>query len=352
MTDLKRSRATTLCLAIMLMLGSLLGCSAGAEVPPPLPIAAPITNAAPNDILAIEYRSVSDATLNRMDVTTAERVPLWQMPEQAWVHQISPINDDAIGLSMSPTPAEGEQPYQKAGIYALRIDVDADEPALHPILESEQAGLSYFSPVWTSDGRYIFYVRYLVEGDSLDVTLMRYEVATGSQLEVVKDGVWPRVSAENDRLTYITVDPVTQERGVEVSDLDGSNVVEVVRNGMYFDVDSPMFSADNQYIYFTASLAGRKVSWLDWLFGVRTAEAHADANVPVEWMRVPVDGGEHEQLSSGVKRIIFGDFSADNQSVYFSTTEGLFSMPYDGGPFTQLSPDATIRTFIGQVAAP
>lgn len=321
-------------------------------------VAAEIAEFAPNQIIGMEYRSMTVATLNRIDVTTGERTPLWEMPAEAWVHQIAPINANAVGLSYSPVPADGEQPYQKAGIYALLLEEEST--SLVPILESEQAGLSLYTPVWTPDGRYIFYVRYLTIDNTLDVTLMRYEVATGEQIEIVKDGVWPRVSRQGERLTYITVDPETQERGVVVSDWDGENGVEVVENGMYFDVDTPLFSADNDYIYFTASLAGQKVSWLDWLFGVKTAFAHADANVPVEWMRVPVGGGEHLQLcgspppcaSAENKVIIYGDLSVADDTLYFTTTEGLFSMPAQGGSYTQHSAAATMRTFIGQVAAP
>lgn len=288
------------------------------------------------------------ATLNRIDVTTGERTPLYDMPAQAWVHQIAPINATTIGLSYSPVPTEGEQPYQRAGIYALSLEEEGASPT--PILESEQAGLSYYSPVWTTDGRYIFYVRYLRQGESLDVTLMRYAVATGEQIEIAKDGVWPRVSASGERLTYITVDPETQDRGVVVSDWDGQNAVEVVESGMYVDVDTPLFSPDGEHLYFTASLAGRKVSWLDWLFGVRTAHAHGDANIPVEWMCVSAAGGEHEQLSSENKIIIFGDLSATGDTLYFTTTEGLFSMPAAGGDFTQHNAAATMRTLIGWAA--
>lgn len=288
------------------------------------------------------------ATLNRIDVTTGERTPLWEMPAEAWVHQIAPINANAVGLSYSPIPEEGEQPYQRAGIYALLWEEAG--VSLRPILASQEVGLSYYTPIWTSDGRYIFYVRYLTTGNTLDVTLMRYEVATEAQVEIAKDGVWPRVSraGQAERLTYITVDPETQDRGVVVSDWDGANAIELVESGMYLDVDSPMFSPDGQYIYFTAAAAQREGSWFDWLLGVKMAYAHADSNVPVAWMRVPVAGGQHVQLSSENKRIIFGDFSGDGDTVYFTTTEGLFSMSANGGSYTQHSAAATMRTFIGQ----
>lgn len=309
-------------------------------------VAAEITESLPHQIIGMEYRSITAASLNRIDVLTGERTPLWEMPADAWVHQVAPINANAVGLSYSPVPLEGEQPYQRAGIYALLWE--GESASLLPILESQQVGLSFYTPVWTADGRYIFYARYLTMGATVAVTLMRYEVATGEQIEIAQDGVWPHVSTVGERLTYITVDPETQERGVVVSDWDGENVVEVVASGRYFDVDSPRFSADNQYIYFAASVPAVTTSWLDRLFGVKTAHAHEGINVPVEWLRVPIAGGEHLQLSAENQRIIFGDFSATGDTLYFTTTEGLFSMPAQGGSFTQHSAAATMRTFIGQ----
>lgn len=311
-------------------------------------VASEIADSIPNEIIGMEYRSMTVAALNRIDVLTGVRTALWEMPEQAWVHQIAPINANAVGLSYSPIPMEDEQPYQRAGLYALLWEEEG--ASLIPVLESQEAGVSFYAPVWTADGRYIFYVRYIVSSATVDVTLMRHEVATGLQVEIAKDGVWPRVSTKGELLTYITVNPETQERGVVVSNWDGENVVELVKSGDYFDVDSPLFSADNRYLYFTASIP-RQTSWLDWLFGVKTAYAHADANVPVEWMRVPVAGGEHEQLSAEGKIVIFGDFSATGDILYFTTTEGLFSMPANGGSFTQHSAAASMRTIIGQASS-
>ena len=309
-------------------------------------VAAEITETIPNHIIGMEYRSMRVATLNRIDVTTGERTPLWEMPAEAWVHQVAPINATAIGLSYSPVPEEGEQPYQRAGIYALLLEEEGT--SLLPILESQEVRLSFYAPVWTRDGRYIFYVRNIVERGTVDVTLMRYEVATGEQVEIAKDGIWPHVSAVGERLTYITVNPETQARGLVVSDWNGENVVELAAIGRYFDVDSPRFSNDGQFIYFAAAVP--QTSWLDWLFGVQTAYAHPDVNFPVEWLRVPAVGGEHERLSAENKRIIFGDFSATGDTLYFTTTDGLFSMSADGGSFFQHSASATMRTIIGQVA--
>lgn len=334
----------TVCLTIGLIFGLwLLSCGESAENS--AIVAAEITETVPNQIIGMEYRSLTVAALNRIDVTTGERTPLWEMPAEAWVHQVAPINANAIGLSYSPVPEEGEQPYQRAGIYALLLAEEG--AALLPILESQEKGLSLYAPVWTMDGRYIFYVRNFVEGTTIDVTLMRYEVATGEQIEIAKDGIWPHVSAVGERLTYITVNPETQERGLVVADWDGENVIELAAIGRYFDVDSPRFSNDGQFIYFAAA-ATPQTSWLDWLFGVRTAYAHPDVNFPVEWWRVPVAGGRHEQLSAENRRIIFGDFSATGDTLYFTTTDGLFSMSADGGSFIQHSASATMRTIIGQ----
>lgn len=295
--------------------------------------------------LLADYRSLQDVVINRIESDGGDRELLWTVPTNAWVHQISRVSNGVVGMSYVPAPTDGSpQTYQNAGIFTLALDGTTASP--QALLLPEETAVSYFNPVWTGDGRFVFYVRYDTSNDALNVTLMRYEPATGESIEIAQDGVWPRIAPNNELLTFIVVDPETQDRGLMVTDINGENAVELVSVGEYYDIDTPLFSAESTHIYFTASLAGRKVSWLDWLFGVKVAEAHADQNVPVEWLRVPVTGGEHEQLSRQNQIIVYGDIDQTGETLVFSTLAGLYSMPTTGGDFTLLSDIPSTRTLI------
>lgn len=343
---MKRLLLAFCCVALLIH-----GCGQGLPAPTGEPegVVTPIaTVEAPTTpvLIAPEYQSMRSVSMNLINVAAAteeaESPTLWQMPEGAWIHQITKLDAETISLSYSPLPEDGESGFAAAGIYKLALGAADPEPILLP----DEPDVSYFNPIWTADGRYMFYVRYAGAIEQPNVALMRYDAADGSTQLIAQDGIWPRLSVDNEHLTFIIVDPITQDRGIVVTNLEGGNRVQLVRTGMYYDVDTPVFSQDGDYVYFTASLAGRKVGWLDWLLGVRTVSAHADANVPVEWMRVSVDGGEHEQLSAENRVIMYGDFSADGQTLYFSALDGFYAMPTSGGAYTQLSSIPSIRTFI------
>ena len=78
-------------------------------------------------------------------------------------------------------------------------------------------------------------------------------------------------------------------------------------------------------------------SWLDRVFGVEIALADGS---PADWWRVPVAGGQPEQLTHIYDTSLYGVFSPDGQHIVYCSGSGLSVMNADGtGVTSLLTPD-------------
>ncbi len=316
-------------------------------------LATPIA-ASVDQLILIEYNNYPDFRLSQFDVDTRATDPLFEVEPDGWINQIDFLAaTNSLALSYTPPPVdETAYPFDRAGLYTLALDTPPLE--LQPVYVPDQADLFYFNPVWTPDGRYLFYITFIPDPTArsrFDVALWRYELATEATLKIADDGIWPRVSPDGQKLTYITVDPETLERGLVVTDLAGDNLVQLLKIGAYFDLDSPFFTIDSQHIYFAASLANPAISqhwWEPWL-GVQVAQAHVDQPIPTDWWRMPATGGEPERLTSEELLIIFGSLGSDGL-IYFSASDGLYVANPADGKIQRLVEATNLRNFAIQLA--
>ncbi|MGB1249689.1 MAG: hypothetical protein ACPG8W_03585 [Candidatus Promineifilaceae bacterium] len=322
---------------LLFLLLFMLGCQENTPISPinsilptPQPITSEVVQTGVLDsyLLVLEQRDAPDFRVSRFDLSTLETETLFAVPENGWVNQIALSADNKIlALAYSPPSPDGNLILDRSGIYLLPLDSDAE--TLTPLLVPESANSYYYTPVWSPDSRYIFYVQTVIQNNSfsdLDVTLMRLTVASGETQTIAKDGIWPRVSPDGAHLTFIQVDPDTLERGLVVTNLDGEQRRELVSIGQYFDLDTPLFSADSQSVYFTVARenpATRRTFW-ETVSNLRVSEAHANHNVPSAWWRIGLDGGEAEVLSAETDIILYGAFDTTGEHLYFSTITGLY----------------------------
>jgi len=261
-----------------------------------------------------------------MDLETEEFIELFKIPQNGWINQLD-LSSDGRKLALSYTlPPESAQEgfFSKAGIYLLLLDEmgmpTQAEPV--PLVAPAESETFYYNPIWSPDGRYIFYVRTTPmenpeETESgVNIMMMRYEMETQALMEIAVDGIWPRVSPNGQHLTYIKVDPMTLERSLITTDLAGSDPTELIPVGDFFDLDSPLFSSDSQWIYFIAAQedplqadqsSSQAIPWWMRLLGIDVASAHSSHNIPAEWWRIPAAGGTPEQLTEEGEIIIYGD---------------------------------------------
>jgi len=313
-------------------------------------------------LLFVEYRNHPNFRISQMDLNSDGFIELFNIPQNGWINQLD-LSSDGRLLALSYTsPPENAQAalYRSAGIYLMVLDEmglpTQSEPV--PLLEPEEDDVDYYNPIWTPDGRYIFYIRTTPtenaerpEG-SVDIMLMRYEMETRASREIGADGIWLRVSPNGQRLTYITVNPVTMERGLVATDLEGNALTQLIPAGDFFDIDSPLFSSDSQWVYFTAAeeepttvndSSSQAIPWWMHLLGTSVASAHSSHNLPSEWWRVPASGGIPEQLTNQGEIIIYGAFDYATEQLYYTTMTGLFVL--DGDKIEQLHEARYYQTF-------
>lgn len=314
-------------MVLFIVLLGLVGCSGEPEDPAAANLA--------GQLVVIEQRAYPDFRLSRIDVETDRSTPIFDVPQSGWINQFDIAPDgQTLALSYAPPPAEGDLPFERIGLFLLSLSEAEAQP--QPLLVPTEANTFHYNPVWSMDSRYLFYVSYSPQADNpgiFTVALMRYELGTGETIKIADDGIWPRISPNNQYLTYIAVNPDTLERGLVVSDLDGEEATELLPIGAFFDIDTPLFSGDNRWVYFTATpedTSGQASSFLDWLLGIRPAYAHTNHNVPSAWWRIPVSGGAPEKLTAESEIIIYGYFDEAGQQLYFSTLTGIYTIKADG----------------------
>ncbi len=323
---------------------------------PPAPTLAAAANAAPTlEPVAIPadlkvsgisghlvyVRGVS--TLVRLDLSTGQLTKLFSASGNAWITSAS-VSPDGKLIAMAYSPASAD-PAQMgyAAIYVMPVDGSAG-PKLFLKRTADQE--SYSNPVWSMDGKYIYYAHEVQDTSThqkyvtYKYVLERATYPDGQTQPIVDQAFWPRLSPDGSKLAYVSFNPKANANDLYVANLDGSNPKLVLPAGDFFAVDAPLFSPDSKTLLFSAvgQPTVAQLSWFDQLMGVQVAEAHS---VPSEWWRVPVAGGKPEQLTNIADTGMYGDFSPDGHYVFFVSANGLSIMGADGSGLRLLSNNAT-----------
>lgn len=273
----------------------------------------------------------------------------WRPPAKAWLANmaLSPDGDQLV-LAYSPPPPDGAPIVGNTGLYTLPascmtegcVDVEP-KPLLLPLGTD-----SLIDPVWSADGSSIYFAHTGSPPANQRAAFDLQRVpSTGGQPEVLIDhALWPRPSADGERLVYVAYDPPNNVNDLYQADPDGTHPEPLLPPGTFMSVDAPLFSPDGNWIYFSATGDGPLAaagdgsqSWWERLIGVNAAEANG---APSEWWRMPADGGQPTRLTQIASPGLSGAFSPDGQWMAFVSGNGLGVYGLDSQRVTWLADEA------------
>lgn len=248
--------------------------------------------------------------------------------------------DDGTKLVFSqvPTPSVNTGIFDRTTL--SMIDLTGDTTQAEPLLGGEVPNEFYNMPVSSPDGRYLFYTRLGPDREGITGTdtfygIERYDFETGEKIPIVPNSIWPQVSPDGSKLSFIILDLPTQQRGLGIVNIDGTDPKLLIDIGRYFDIDSPIFSQDGQSLYLSIVPEQPTASFIERLLGIKVAYAHTEHNIPSTWWRLPLssesedEAVEPEPLDTTEIILINGRFHPSNPFMALSTTEGLKFLQLD-----------------------
>lgn len=300
----------------------------------PTPVPSP-TTIPTSSFYAIEL-SAGQQALVEIDHVFAIRHTIFQVPTNGWLASFDlwPVTGSGgqFVVAYAPPPPPGEINFGFTSLYLLPQDGGEMELLLGPQVDGEL----FFNPVWSADGQSIYFSHVTPragEEYSFDTTLERLHLPTAQIDLIAADAIWPQLSSDGTMLAYVFIEPVTLANSLVLADPDGGNVRELVGVEMFTAVDAPIFSPDNQMIYFSAVEPAAVRSWWERLWGVQVVAAH---NLPSDWYRVPVTGGEVERLTTINGVGLYGRFAPSGAPVFaFTSQGGIYEMAADGTGLTK-----------------
>jgi Tol biopolymer transport system component len=283
-------------------------------------------------------KGVQPITFNlaKLDLVSGQLTQLFHAPDQAWVTAaaVSPDGQKII-IAYAPPPDPGEIQFGYSGLYQLAAE-GPGEP--QPVLERADPKESYASPLWSPEGRYLYYVHLRSTetesgGSSTTYAIERLTYPDGKPETVVDGAFWPRLSPDGSKLVYVTYNSASFANALYLADADGKNSTQILPSETFSAVDAPVFSPEGEAVLFSAVGSGPATSlaWLDQLFGVQIASASSPVhNVPSDWWQVSVKGEGLKRLTKLYEIGLYGAFAQDGKHLAFISTNGLYVMEPDG----------------------
>jgi Tol biopolymer transport system component len=294
--------------------------------------------------------------IRQLDLATGETRDVFVPVANTWLTSAATSPDGSqLAVAYAPPPPTGVAQLGYTGIYVLPGDCAERDGActvddLEGLVTQVNPHEAYFSPTWSADGQTLYFAHFTPsQGDSntpFKYTLERKSLPDGQPEILVENAIWPALSADGSQIAYVWFDPEDYSNDLFIASADGSNQRVLVDPTLFEAVDAPFFSADSEYVIFSAVGDGTgappatpaSAGWLDRLLGARTAYAAPEAhNVPSDWWRVPVAGGAPERLSQIFDTGLYGDAGPNDEWFTFISASGLYVMPPDGGDVTRLA---------------
>ena len=272
--------------------------------------------------------------IRNLNLTTGEVTPL--LRSDGWVDAAAVSPDDTqIVISYSPPP--GGPLGSQTILYTIPRDgSQLPKPLFEPPSHQDQ----YDQPVWSPDGRYVYFRDVNYQGPTV-YSLMRVAVPGGIPEKLADWAYWPRISPDGNRMTFVKIDPATSFNSLFVAAPDGTQIQQVPLRGHYVPkvIDVPMFSPDGQSILFSAPdpTLSSLPNWIERMMGITVA--FADGSIPSDWWSVPVTGGAPKQLTHVHELALYGSFSSDLRFIASYTSDFIFVMNPDGTGVTLLVND-------------
>lgn len=273
--------------------------------------------------------------LMRYDFASDSSETLFEVPENAWLsHMAASPDGRQLALTYAPSPGENEIQFGYSSLYLLLAD-GRSQPRL--LIERTAEQEVFFNPAWSPDGQQLYYSHVLPldeEAFTFTTSLERLDLSTGAVEVLADNGIWPRLSPDGRSLAYIQIDPDSLAAELVLADSDGRNPSVFIPYDRFVTMDSPFFSADGQWLYFSAvAEQTSSATWWEQLLGIEVASAHS---LPSRWWRLPVNGGEPEAVTTEARVGQYGAVSPDGRFLAFSSQSGIFLLRPDGGELRPL----------------
>ena len=280
-----------------------------------------------------------------VDIETGAEEVLFAPPDLSVVQELVATGDgETVYFSYTPPPSLDSGFFDRTAIY--KISRGETEPTL--VIGGSLPDEFYTNPTLTPDGRYLFFHRLGQDFGSttprVTFGIERLDLETGENSLIIPNAIWPRISPDGKQIVFVTLDLLTQERGLGVADIDGSNMTTKLRIGQYFDIDSPLFSLDGKSVYFSIVEEGPQAGWFDRLMGVSVAEAHTEHNLPSTWWRLGIEDGIVEQISPEQKIVSHAFRHPAKNQILYTTREGVFSLSIGNGEVMPAHPGVLYGT--------
>ncbi len=255
-------------------------------------------------------------------------------------------------MAYGPPPDAGQPQLGYTSLYLLPGDCGS-RPAgctaadLTILIKRNDPHEAYFSPVWSPDGKTLFFAHFTPSSSSSNspfkYTLQSMTLPGGTPQVLLQDALWPNISADGGHITYVHQDPTDYTNHLLIAAPDGANPQDIVGPKSFAAVDAPFFSVDGKKLVFSAvgegpaagtptPAPGPALSWLDQLTGVRIAAAAPGRhNVPSDWWEIDLASSALTRLTKQYDTSMFGAFSPDGLHIAYLSASGLWVMGPQGG---------------------
>lgn len=316
--------------------------------PQPTPFSVPVTWADQHLAGKLVFTAGTEGVL-QFDLAAGTVTSLFAPPDpvNAWVVAAAvAVNAPQSVIAYAPPPAGGALQFGYTWLYSLPQPGGAPQPLFTQVQDKE----SYFDPIWSPDGHWLYYVHLttpVTQTDTSRFDIERVSLPGGQPAVAVQDAFWPRVAPDGQRLAFVHYNYQDGSQALYVGNLDGTQERHIVLPAAFQSTDSPMFTPDSKNLIFSGITNGTlspALSWLERLLGVQTA--YADGS-PADWWMVPVAGGKPRQLTHVNDSSMYGAFSPDGQHIAYISASGLYVMKPDGSGIIQLLGTAALPGSVG-----
>ncbi len=274
----------------------LLACDGVADAPRGEASAAPV-----GEVLFLQ--ELGPPLVSRLDLATGVVDTRFSVPSGGFAYEVEAGEGGTFTLAYTAPPKDGGAGFDRSRI----VRVNADD-TLTDLACADAAGVWCFFPAVLGDRTWF------VDG----TTLSWVEEPGGEVHPVVPWATEPALA--DDRVAWVAFEPPNGARSLELGDAEGTWLRTLVPAGTLDDLARPFFSADGAAVYFVVPTP-TALTRLDLL--VPRARAHGSHDVPGDWWRVSVEGGEPEQVTFLDTVHYDGRAAEDGRHFVTATREGL-----------------------------
>lgn len=261
------------------------------------------------------------------------------LPENGWLTgaALSPGGQTFV-MAYRPPPPPDQVQLGYTDLFLLSND-GSIEP--QPLLIRSDPQESYFSPLWSPDGEYVYFAHFKpfrVDDGVQPLVLFQYTIERlaypdGQPEVVATNAFWPALSPDGTKLAFVSSDPTTYLNDLYVANADGSDITKILPPEAFEAVDAPFFTPDGSAVVFSAVGEGpAQLTLFDQWFGVRLVYAEPQAHsVPSDWWSISITGGAPTRLTRIYDSGLFGDYAPDGQHIAFISATGVYAMSPEGG---------------------